>query len=129
MILVDTSIWIDHLHTLEPGLVALLADDEVGCHPYVIEELGLGSMKQRTVVLELLESLHQFPVLDHTEAMTLINARRLWGRGLSAVDCHILGAVSLVDGAQLWTRDRRLIAACQDMGTAYLDEAKFRFNV
>lgn len=123
MILVDTSIWIDHLHALEPGLAALLADDEVGCHPYVIEELGLGSIKRREVVLELLESLRQFPVLDHAEAMAIINARHLWGRGLSAVDCHLLGAVSLADGSRLWTRDKRLIAACQDMGIAYLVES------
>lgn len=120
MILVDTSIWIDHLHAREPRLVELLADDEVGCHSAVIEELGLGSIKQRDVVLELLESLHQFPVLDHAEVMTLINGRHLWGRGLSADDCHLLGAVALVDGAQLWTRDKRLIAACQDMDIAYV---------
>lgn len=121
MILVDTSIWIDHLHAAEPELVALLTDDEVGCHPYVIEELGLGLMEQRQVVLELLESLRQFPVLDHSEVMTLIDSRQLWGRGLSAVDCHLLGAVALVDGARIWTRDKRLVAACRDMGIGYLD--------
>lgn len=85
----------------------------------MIEELGLGSMTQREVMLELLENLRQFPVVDHAEAMTLINERRLWGRGLSAVDCHLLGAVTLVDGARLWTREKRLIAACQGMGIAY----------
>lgn len=121
MILVDTSIWIDHLHASEAELIALLADDQIACHPYVIEELGLGSIKQRDVVLELLESLRQFPVLDHAEVMTLVNVRKLWGRGLSAVDCHLVGAVSLVDGARLWTRDKRLTAACRDMGIGYLD--------
>lgn len=123
MILVDTSIWIDHLHAPEPELVALLADDEVGCHPYVIEELGLGSIQQREVVLGLLESLRQFPLLEHAELMALVNGRQLWGRGLSAVDCHLLGAVSLVGGARLWTRDRRLVAACREIGVAYLDES------
>lgn len=122
MILVDTSIWIDHLHAREPELVSLLADDEVGCHPYVVEELALGTIKQRATVLGLLESLRQFPVLDHTEAMTIVNRRSLWGRGLSAVDCHLLGAVSLVGGARLWTRDKRLIRACRDEGIAYFDE-------
>ncbi|GAA3873060.1 type II toxin-antitoxin system VapC family toxin [Leifsonia kafniensis] len=123
MILVDTSIWIDHLHALEPELNTLLADDEVGCHPYVVEELALGSIQDREAMVELLESLHQFPVLDHAEMMTIVSARRLWGRGLSAVDCHLLGAVSLVGGARLWTRDKRLIAACQEMGIAYRDES------
>lgn len=121
MILVDTSIWIDHLHEHDRGLAALLAADEVGCHRYVVEELGLGSLKQRDTVLQLLESLRQFPVVNHHEVMALINARSLWGRGLSAVDCHILGAVVLVGGAQLWTRDKRLIAACENLGVAYAE--------
>lgn len=123
MILVDTSIWIDHLHTSQPGLVTLLDLDVVGCHPAVIEELALGSIGQRAVVLELLESLHAFPVLGHAEVMALVNGRRLWGRGLSAIDGHLLGAVALVSGAQLWTRDQRLIAACSDAGVACLDES------
>ena len=122
MILVDTSIWIDHFHASEPALVALLRDDQVGCHRAVIEELALGSIKQRDRVLALLESLHGFPVLTHEEMMALVGGRQLWGRGLSAVDAHLLGSVMLVGGARLWTRDKRLLAACRDGGAAYFEE-------
>ena len=122
MILVDTSIWIDHFHASEPSLVALLRDDQVGCHRSVIEELALGSIKQRDSVLALLESLHRFPILTHEELMALVDARQLWGRGLSAVDVHLLGSVMLVGGARLWTRDKRLLAACRDSGVAYVEE-------
>lgn len=123
MILADTSIWIDHLHTAEPRLVRLLTQDEIGCHHLVIQELALGSIKQRGVVLELLSNLHQFPTVTHPEMLHLVERRRLWGRGLSAVDVHLLGAVSLVDGAQLWTRDKRLKAACADVGVALASDA------
>lgn len=116
MILVDTSVWIDHLHRSEPGLVEMLEVDEVGCHPSVIEELALGSIRQRTTLLELLDSLHGFPVLTHDEVLALANRRRLWGLGLSAVDVHLLGSVALVAGARLWTRDKRLAAASQGLG-------------
>jgi predicted nucleic acid-binding protein len=116
VILVDTSVWIDHLHSSEPDLVSMLGADEVGCHPYVIEELALGSLNQRTTVLELLGSLHRFPVLTHDEAMALVDGRQLWGRGLSAVDVQLLGSVALVGGARLWTRDKRLAAACREVG-------------
>jgi predicted nucleic acid-binding protein len=116
VILVDTAVWIDHLHKSEPDLVAMLGADEVGCHPYVIEELALGSLKRLTTVLELLGSLHSFPVLTHDEVMALVSGRQLWGRGLSAVDVQLLGSVALVGGARLWTRDRRLAAACRDVG-------------
>ena len=123
MILVDTSIWIDHLHASEPWLVAFLGEDQVGCHRAVIEELALGSMKQRDRVLALLESLQGFPVLSHEEVMALVNGRQLWGRGLSAVDVHLLGSVMLTGGARLWTRDKRLLAACRDSGAAYVEES------
>lgn len=122
MILVDTSVWIDHLHTAEPRLIELLGDDEVGCHRYVIEELALGSIKQRDKVLELLGSLRDFPTLNHDEVLSLVGRHRLWGRGLSAVDAHLLGSVALKGAATLWTRDKRLGAACRDVGVAYLDE-------
>jgi predicted nucleic acid-binding protein len=123
MILVDTSIWIDHLHATEPRLVTLLERDDVGCHPLVIEELALGSLQRRETVLELLESLRQFPALSHDEVMTLVSAHRLWGRGISAVDAHLLGSTALVGGARLWTRDKRLMTACGHTGVPVLVES------
>jgi predicted nucleic acid-binding protein len=122
VILVDTSVWIDHFHASEPLLVSLLGDDQVGCHQAVIEELALGSIRQRDDVLALLEGLQGFPVLTHEEVMALVNGQRLWGRGLSAVDVHLLGSVMLLGGARLWTRDKRLLAACRDSGAAYVEE-------
>jgi predicted nucleic acid-binding protein len=123
VILVDTSIWIDHFHASEPSLVALLRDDQVGCHRAVIEEVALGSIKQRDRVLALLESLRGFPVLTHEEVMALVDGRHLWGRGLSAADVHLLGSVLLVGGARLWTRDKRLLAACRDSGAGHVEES------
>lgn len=116
MILVDTAVWIDHLHASEPRLVELLSVDQVGCHPLVVEEIALGSIAQRDVVLNLLGNLYQFPVIDHREVLHLTDRRRLWGRGLSAVDVHLMAAVVLVAGSQLWTRDKRVQSACADVG-------------
>ncbi len=116
MILVDTSVWIDHLHAAEPGLVDLLGRDEIGCHPFVVEELALGSIKKRAEVLELLGQLRAFPILTHEEILNLVARRRLWGRGLSAVDVHLLGSVALLPGAKLWTRDKRLNSVSRETG-------------
>ena len=80
MILVDTSEWIDHLHAAEPALVRLLASDEFGQHPTVVEELALGSLGRRDELLELLTSLWPFPRLSHRELLALVRAKRLWGR-------------------------------------------------
>lgn len=116
MILVDTSVWIDHLHAKDERLTSLLADDEIGCHPLVVEELALGSIANRDVVIDLLSNLVQFPVLTHAELLHLVESRKLWGRGLSPVDAGLLGSTILVDGATLWTRDKRLRAACVEVG-------------
>jgi hypothetical protein len=121
MILVDTAIWIDHLHRTEPRLVELLRVDQVGCHALVVEEMALGSIAQRDVVLDLLANLYQFPGIDHREVLHLTNERRLRGRGLSAVDVHLMVAVAVVGGAQLWTRDKRLQSACADAKVQLFD--------
>lgn len=122
MILVDTAIWIDHLHAVEWRLVELLRGDEAGCHPQIIEELALGSIKQRDAVLDLLANLNQFPVLTHHEVLQLVDRQRLWGRGLGTVDANLLGSALLVGGAQLWTRDKRLKAMCEEVGVPLFDE-------
>ncbi|WP_166820742.1 type II toxin-antitoxin system VapC family toxin [Brevibacterium limosum] len=119
MILVDTSVWIDHLHSRDESLVRKLEDGEVGSHSAVIEELALGSIRSRTEVLSSLEDLFHFPDLTHEELMMLISSHSLWGRGLSAVDTHLLGSVILVDGALLWTCDKRLRRAAEELGRAY----------
>lgn len=116
MILVDTSVWVDHLHRPVVDLVSALAADEVGCHPFVIEELALGSLARREEVIGALGRLTPFPVLGHGELMTLVDAHRLSGRGLSATDAHLLGSVMLRPGGRLWTRDKRLTAAARDTG-------------
>ena len=83
MILVDTSVWIDHFHHSDPVLVSLLHEDEIGSHPLVAEELAMGSLRARDDVLKHLAHLRQFPVLSHDELLTLVAAHALWGRGLT----------------------------------------------
>lgn len=116
MILVDTSVWIDHLHRSDPALVGALERDEVATHPLVIEELALGSIADRATVLGLLSRLHMLPSLSHGEISLLVDARRLWGRGLSAVDAHLVGSLLISRDTVLWTRDRRLREAAAGVG-------------
>lgn len=123
MILVDTSIWIDHLHGSEPVMLTLLEQNQVGYHPFVVQELSLGSIRNRDSVLGMIENLEQFPMMSHLETKTLVRSGQLWERGLSAIDVHLLGSVSLVGGARLWTRDKRLRKACEDLGVGYLEQA------
>ncbi len=45
MILVDTSVWIDHLRHGDDALIALLNDTAVLMHPFVHGELACGNLK------------------------------------------------------------------------------------
>lgn len=121
MILVDTSVWIDHLHHNEPTLNDVLALDEVACHPLVIQELALGSLKDRRAVLTTLSRLTMSASLSHEEMLLLVDTHELWGKGLSPVDAHLLGSVLLSPGTQLWTRDKSLKASATQIGAATVD--------
>ena len=115
-VLVDTNIWIDHLRQTEPVLVDLLERDQVCVHQSVITELALGNLEDRSVFLKALERLMIGRNVADQGVRPLVEERRLWGRGLSAVDVALLASVVVAPGVSLWTRDKRLRHAASDMG-------------
>ena len=115
-ILVDTNIWIDHLRKTEPVLVDLLERDQVCIHQSVITELALGNLKNRSFFLKMLERLMIVRNVDDQGVRHLVEERRLWGRGRSAVDAALLASVVVTPGVSLWTRDKRLRQAARDVG-------------
>lgn len=107
MILVDTSVWVDHLRNKNRELADLLEEGAVASHPLVVGELACGSIRNRMEVLELLHALPEASVADHDEALTLVSNRRLHGKGLGWIDVHLL-ASALLSGCPLWTLDKPL---------------------
>lgn len=114
MILVDTSVWIDHLRHDRADLRALLEADQVHCHPFVIGELACGTLRRRAEILALLKQLPSLLPVSHEEALEFLHVRRLSGRGLGWVDIHLLASVVLA-GVRLWTLDRRLDSAARSL--------------
>ncbi|MCU7919424.1 MAG: type II toxin-antitoxin system VapC family toxin [Candidatus Thiodiazotropha sp. (ex Epidulcina cf. delphinae)] len=119
MILVDTSVWIDHLRVGEARLVELLNASQVLMHPFVLGEMACGNLKNRDEVLSLLKDLPQARVAVDDEVLYFIEQRHLMGRGIGYVDAHLLAAVALDGSARLWTRDKRLCALADAMEMAY----------
>jgi len=113
-VLVDTSVWIDHLHRTDAELSVLLEQNVVVTHPLVIGELALGGIRDRGQVLERLERLPSAPVATHGEVLAAVERRRLFGRGLSLVDAHLLVSALIGGDVRLFTRDRRLRDAASD---------------
>lgn len=118
MIVVDTSIWIDHLRSGDPQLTTLLEDSLVLCHPWVIGELALGNLARRKEILGLLRNLPSAVVATDAEVLALIDRRELFGRGIGYVDVHLIAAAMLTHGARLWTRDQRLVSVAAELGLA-----------
>ncbi|QRZ15799.1 type II toxin-antitoxin system VapC family toxin [Paracoccus methylovorus] len=120
MILVDTSIWIDHLRAGDAELAGLLKAGLVLAHPFVIGELALGSLKDREAVIAAMQGLPRTSVASHAEVMALIEARQLFSLGIGYVDAHLIAATLLAPGTTLWTRDRRLSAAAARVGILHV---------
>lgn len=119
MILVDSSVWVDHLRAGEPSLVELLNNSQVLMHPFVVGELACGNLKNRKVVLSLLQDLPTVPVATDEEVLFFIERHGLMGRGIGYVDAHLLAAVVLAGTEQLWTRDKRLGSVAGAMRLAF----------
>ncbi len=120
MILVDTSVWVDHLRDGDSSLVGLLQRAEVLCHPWVIGELALGQLSKREEILGLLAGLPQATLATENEVLAVIDLHKLHGRGIGYVDVQLLASTLLTPEARLWTRDKRLAAAALDLGQAAL---------
>lgn len=118
MILVDSSIWFDHFNRNDDQLVALLEQDRVLIHPFVIAEIALGSLRNRNNVLRDLHALTAAEVARHDEVMAFIDHHGLAGAGIGYVDAHLLASAILTQACLLWSRDKRLAAAALRLGIA-----------
>jgi len=107
MVLVDTSVWVEHFRRGEIGLDALLTQGQVVCHPFVVGELACGNLKNRFQILSLISALPTALVAEHDEVMQFIETHHLMGKGLGYIDVHLL-ASAILTGIPLWTLDKRL---------------------
>jgi predicted nucleic acid-binding protein len=119
MILVDTSVWVDHLREGNSGLAALLERGAVLMHPFVLGELACGNLgSRRAPILHLLADLPGASVATDPEVMGFLERHSLMGRGVGHIDAHLLAATALHVGTRLWTRDKRLAAVAESLGLA-----------
>jgi hypothetical protein len=123
LILVDTSVWVDHLRRGDPGLVGLLERSIVIMHPFVVGEIACGTLHNREAILELLQDLPTAAVAEGDEVLRYIESHVLHGKGIGYVDVHLLASVALTEGARIWTRDKKLRLVAQVIGCAYQDTA------
>nr|WP_315188372.1 PIN domain-containing protein [uncultured Albidiferax sp.] len=118
MVLVDTSVWVNHFRTRDPVLFALLQQGQVCTHAFVLGELALGNLRQTDAAFEALLHLPRLDTALDDEVLTLIDRQHLAGRGIGYVDAHLMTSVFLAPGCRLWSQDKRLQQVAQDLGRA-----------
>jgi predicted nucleic acid-binding protein len=121
LILADTSIWIDHLRAGNKEMGKQLNQGHIVIHPAIIAELALGLLEKRTLqerrkTLALLDLLPQVRVAQLSEVRLMIEARRLYSLGIGLTDAHLIASVFINSSTLLWTRDKRLRKAAEDLG-------------
>ena len=117
MILVDTSVWVDHLRRGNSRLADLLERNDVVMHPFIVGEIACGSLTNRKVTLELLQQLPMSVVAENDEVLGYVERHGLHGKGIGYVDVHLL-ACAVIENARIWTLDKRLGAVAQELGCA-----------
>ena len=116
MILADTSIWMDHLRSEDREMRRHLQQGNIVTHPFVIAELALGSLRERTKTLALLDLLPQLRMPHLSEVRLMIEARRLYGLGMGLIDVHLIASIFVNSPALLWTRDKPLRKVAERLG-------------
>nr|WP_210290092.1 type II toxin-antitoxin system VapC family toxin [Rhizobium skierniewicense] len=116
--MVDTSIWIDHFRHHDDELRKIIEADNLLCHPAIIGELGLGSLRNRNDVITFLAAQQEVLVATHDEVMVMIDRHSLFSMGIGYTDANLLASTLIDTRAVLWTRDKRLAAAAQKAGAA-----------
>jgi predicted nucleic acid-binding protein len=116
LILADTSIWIDHFRSGNKAVRKLLNEGQIVIHPAIIAELALGSLRERTKTLALLDLLPQVQVAQLSEVRRMIEARHLYSLGIGLTDAHLIASVFINPSTRLWTKDKRLRKAADALG-------------
>lgn len=115
MILADTSIWIDYFRSGNEEMRELLHGGRIVIHPFLIGELALGSLRERTKTLSFLDNLPCTAVARLEEVRQMIETRSLYSHGIGPTDAHLIASVFITPSTQLWTRDKRLRAVAESL--------------
>ena len=118
-VLIDTSVWIEFLEKQAAAIDSLLTNVAVRCHPFVIGELVVGDLGRRRKLISALGTVRQLDVVEDEDVVEFVRNKKLAGRGIGYIDCHLLASVYFDRPTYLWTSDKRLRSAAVELGIAY----------
>ncbi len=119
-LLIDSSVWIDHFEIKDISVTDLLKLPNICCHPYIVGEVAIGNLGNRNEVLETMKGLPTVEVARQDFVLKFVRQRKLYGKGIGFVDCHLLASTQITPNTLLWTSDKRLKRMASELGVAYL---------
>jgi predicted nucleic acid-binding protein len=122
-ILVDTNVWIDFLRAPLPELRLLIKRQRVITHSCVVGEVMVGAVRDRAMVREFFLSIPLAKEADLSSVLGMVESRQLYGRGLQWNDMQLLAAAK-ISKTPLWTRDKRLASAAEDLGVLWRESER-----
>ena len=114
MVIVDTSVWINHFTKGENVLTSLLNKGKVVIHDFIIGELACGNLSNRGKILSLLQDLNRVNPITIEEYLIFIEKFNLNGRGLGFVDINLLASAK-ISGYSLYTFDKKLFTTAKEL--------------
>ena len=125
-ILIDTAIWIEFLEKQAGAIDSLLPDATTRCHPFVIGELVVGDFGRRRSLISALHTVRHLNVVKDEDVVEFVRDKKLAGRGIGYIDCHLLASVYFEPQTYLWTSDKRLRSAAIELGVAFSSANEWR---
>ncbi|MGI8820451.1 MAG: PIN domain-containing protein [Chthoniobacterales bacterium] len=119
-VLVDTPVWIDHMHRSDATLQRLLATGIVYVAGPILGELAAGSLPNRRRTLADLRLMRRFDDPTCTDVLDWLETKKLGGKGLSWIDCLLLW-IARENGATIYTRDRILAREAEALALAFTE--------
>ena len=118
-VLVDISVWIDLFGQGKEAIQRVISHRDACCHPFVVGEFAVGNLGNRHNLIKLLKKMYKARVMADDDVLKLVKNKKLHGRGIGYIDCHLLASAYFGAETTIWTLDKRLYAAATELGVAY----------
>jgi hypothetical protein len=92
-----------------------LEKEEASIHPFIMGELALGRLKNRSQFLHDLQLLPEMHTALDSEILNWIEKFHLYGKGINWVDAHLLFSC-FSEQCEFWTRDKALLVVSSSIG-------------
>lgn len=122
---VNSSVWIEFLDKPPKTVEVLLTNPAICCHPFIVGELVVGDLGKRHELIKILKTIRKLQTITDEKVVDFIREKKLYGRGIGYIDCHLLASIYEARNTYVWTSDKRFRAAATELEVAFLPDKDY----